>query len=112
MQSGNVLNFQFTRETCGEYGVLDSLHIAFNDIFIDFASIDDVCCFFASPFTSQPDVCHKLSQTFGVDEAACAGLERTVSCCKRRPCAFLGDESAGLVSSVTRGCAKIPVTFL
>ena len=26
--------------------------------------------FFASPFTSQPDVCHKLSQTFGVDEAA------------------------------------------
>ena len=34
----------------------------------DFASI--VCCFFASPFTSQPDVCHKLSHTFGVDEAA------------------------------------------
>ena len=26
--------------------------------------------FFASPFTSQPDVCHNLSQTFGVDEAA------------------------------------------
>ena len=41
----------------------------------------------------------------------CAGLERTASRCNRRPCAFLGDESAGPVSSVTRGCVKIPGIF-
>ena len=49
---------------------MDSLKTAFNERFVDFASIDNVCCCFASPFTYQPDVCHKLSQTFGVDEAA------------------------------------------
>ena len=51
------------------------------------------------------NVCHNMSQTFGVDEAALQedfidlkivpGLKRTVSRCKRRPCAFLNDESAG-----------------
>ena len=105
-ETGNFLHFRFTRQVCGEDGVLDSLHIAFNEGFDDFTSIDDVCCFFASPFTSQPDVCHKLSQTFGVDEAMLqedvsdlkTEFETTVSRCKRRPCAFLGDKSAGLVS--------------
>ena len=77
-ESHTLLYFRFTRE--GEVrtedfkqvlvGVLDSLQTAFKKRFVDFASIDDVCCFFPSPFTSQPDVCHKLSQTFGVDEAA------------------------------------------
>ena len=40
-----------------------------------------------------------------------AGLERKVSLYKRRPCAFLGDESAGPVSTVPRGYATIPGTF-
>ena len=66
-------------------------------------------------------MCHKLSQTFGVDEAVLQedfidfkivpGWKRTASRCNRRPCAFLGDESAGPVSSVTRGCVKIPGIF-
>ena len=59
-----------TPNRCFFVGVLDSLQTAFNKQLVEFASIDDVCCFFASPFTSQPDVWHKLSQTFGVDEAA------------------------------------------
>ena len=68
----------------------------------------------ASPFTFQPDVCHKLSQTFGrgfhIDFKIVPALKE-VSRCKRRPFAFLGDESAGPVSSVTRGCTKNPGTF-
>ena len=80
-QSSNFLHFRFTREVCCKeevctedtkqvlVGVLDSLQTDFNKRFINFASINDVCCFFAGPFTSRPDVCHKLSQTFGVDEA-------------------------------------------
>ena len=74
-ESGTFLHFQFAREVCGEdeevlVGVLDSLQIRFNNLLVDFASIDDVCCFVTSPFTSQSDVCHKLLQTFRVDEAA------------------------------------------
>ena len=34
----------------------------------EFASINDVCYFL--PVHLSPNVCHKLSQTFGVDEAA------------------------------------------
>ena len=70
-ERGNFLHFRFTKEVCGEdakqvlVGVVDSLQTTFNERFFD-----DVCCFFVSPFTSRPDVCHKLSQTFGVDEAA------------------------------------------
>ena len=58
-ESGNVLHFRFTRErVCGEdeertedckhvlVGVLDSLQTAINERFVDFTSIDDVCCFF------------------------------------------------------------------
>ncbi|KAI0217488.1 CD109 antigen [Lamellibrachia satsuma] len=67
-ESGNFLHFQFTREVCGEdeartedakqvlVGVLDSRQTAFNKRFVGFAYIDDVCCFFASPFASPPDV--------------------------------------------------------
>ena len=130
-ESGNFLHFHFTREVCGDdeartedakqmfVGVLDSLQTAFNKRF-DFTSIDDVCCFFTSSFTSQPDVCHKLSQTFGVDEAVLQedfidfkivpGLKNSSSLQKTTLC-FLGDESAGPVSSVTRGYANIPGTF-
>ena len=73
-ESGNFLRFQFTREVCREdelrtedakqvlVSVLDSLQTTFKKLFTDFISIDDVCCFFVNPFTSQPDVYHKLSQ--------------------------------------------------
>ena len=81
-EGGNFLNFKFTREFCGEdeeriagtkrvlADVLNSLETAFSGRFADFASIEDVCCFFASPFTAKPAICQTLSQTFAVDEAA------------------------------------------
>ena len=81
-EGGNFQHFKFTREFCGEdderitdakwvlADVLNSLETAFNGRFADFAVIDDVCCFFASPFTAEPAICQTLSQTFAVDEAA------------------------------------------
>ena len=81
-KDGNFLHFNFTREFCGEDAerstdaklvladVLTSLETAFNGRFADFAAVDDICCFFASPFTAEPAICPKLSQTFAVDEAA------------------------------------------
>ena len=81
-EGGNFLHFKFTREFCGEdderiadtkrvpADVLNSLETAFSGQFADFAVIDNVCCFFASPFTAQPVICQTLSQTFAVDEAA------------------------------------------
>ena len=81
-EDGNCLHFKFTREFCGEdaehtaddkvvfVDVLDRLETAFNGRFADFAAIDDICCFFASPFTAEPAICSKLSQTYAVDEAA------------------------------------------
>ena len=81
-KDGNFLHFNFTRELCEEDAersadaklvladVLTSLETAFNGRFADFAAIDDICCFFASPFTAESPICPKLSQTFAVDEAA------------------------------------------
>ena len=81
-EGGNFLHFKFTREFCGEdderiadakrvlADVRNSLETAFSGRFADFAAIDDVCCFFASPFTAEPSICQTLSQTFAVDEAA------------------------------------------
>ena len=63
-EGGNFLHFKFTREFCGEdeakrvlADVLNSLEAAFSGRFADFAAIDDVCCFFASPFTAEPAIC-------------------------------------------------------
>ena len=63
--------------------MLESPLTAFNERFVDFASIDDICFFFASPFTVHPDVCQKVSQMFGDDEAGlqddlidCAGVKQ------------------------------------
>ena len=79
---GNFLHLKFAREFCGEdderiadakrvlADVLNSLETAFSGRFPDFAAIDDVCCFFASRFTAEPAICHTLSQTFAVNEAA------------------------------------------
>ena len=75
-------DFKFTREFCGGdderianakrllADVLNSLDTAFSGRFADFAAIDDVYCFFASPFTAEPAICQTLTQTFAVDEAA------------------------------------------
>ena len=80
-EGDNFLHFKFTRELCGEdderltdakrvlADVLNSLETAFSGQFADFAAIDDVCCFFASPFTAEQAICQTLSQTFAVDEA-------------------------------------------
>ena len=68
------------------------LVVTFNKRFVEFASIDDVCCFFANPFNTHPDVCQKSSQTFDVAERftrfqGCVRLEtrlsmkRTTWCC-------------------------------
>ena len=63
-ESGNFLHFPITRKLCVDdeertedaeqvlIGVLDSLLTAFNERFVDFASINDACCLFASPFTA------------------------------------------------------------
>ena len=72
-EGGNFLHFKFTREFCGEdderiadakrvlADVLNSLETAFSGRFADFAAIDDVCCFFASPFTAEPAICQTLT---------------------------------------------------
>ena len=81
-EGGNFLHFKFTREFYGEdderiadakrelADVLNSLETAFSGRFADFTAINDVCCFFASPFTAEPAICQTLSQTFAVNEAA------------------------------------------
>ena len=80
-EGGNCLHFKYTRYFCGEdderitdakwvlADVFNSMETAFSGRFAGFA-IDDVCCFFASPFTAEPAICQTLSQTFAVDEAA------------------------------------------
>ena len=75
-ESGNLLYFPFTRDVCGEdeertkdakqvlVGLSESLLTDFNERFVDLPSIDDFCCFSASPFTYVKivaDVC--LSRT-------------------------------------------------
>ena len=50
--------------------LLNSLETALSRRFADFAAIDNVCCFFASPFTVEPAICQTLPQKFAVDEAA------------------------------------------
>ena len=72
-EGGNFLHFKFIRELCGEDDehiadakrvlayVLNSLETAFSRRFADYAAIDDVCCFFASPFTAEPAICQTLS---------------------------------------------------
>ena len=79
---GNFMHFKFTRQFCGEHDeriadakraladVFNSLETAFSALFADFAAIDDVCCFFANPFTAEPAICQTLSQTVAIDEAA------------------------------------------
>ena len=62
-EGGNFLHFKFTREFFGEdderiadanriLADVNSLETAFSGRFADFAAIDDVYCFFASPFTA------------------------------------------------------------
>ena len=77
--------------------------------------------FCACPFTSLSDVCHKLSQTFGVDEAALQedfinvnimpGLKEPFLAAKDDLVLFWAMKLPS-VSSVTRGCAtKFLVLF-
>ena len=82
VEDGNFLHFKFTREFCGKdderiaYAKrvladgFNRLETALSGRFADFAAIDDVCCFFASPFTAEPAICQTLPQTFAVVEAA------------------------------------------
>ena len=67
-EGGNFLHLKSTRELCVEdderiadakrvlADALNSLKTAFSGRFADFAAIDDVCCFFASPFTAEPAI--------------------------------------------------------
>ena len=107
-EGGNFLNFKFTREFCGEdderiadtkrvlADVLNNLETAFSGRFADFAAIEDVCCFFASPFTAEPAIakhcrkrllstkqrCRTISSIsrWCQDKKICLMLRKTISC--------------------------------